>query len=151
MAGRMARVAAVARQRSNGVDLSDIWLFSACSPGQMRTIRQEVKTTSAKAGAVLVEEDTVGREFYFILDGTASVKRKGRRIATLGPGRYFGELALLDRKPRSATVAAETDMNLLVLDQRSFNGLLDRMPALAHKLLMAMAQRLREANAKAFT
>jgi CRP-like cAMP-binding protein len=117
----------------------------------MRTIRQEVKTTSAKAGSVLVEEDTVGREFYFILDGTASVKRKGRRIATLGPGRYFGELALLDRKPRSATVAAETDMNLLVLDQRSFNGLLDTMPALAHKLLMAMAQRLREANAKAFT
>jgi CRP-like cAMP-binding protein len=151
MAGRMARVAAVARQRSNGVDLSDIWLFSACSPGQMRTIRQEVKTTSAKAGAVLVEEDTVGREFYFILDGTASVKRKGRRIATLGPGRYFGELALLDRKPRSATVAAETDMNLLVLDQRSFNVLLDTIPALAHKLLMAMAQRLREANAKAFT
>jgi len=151
MAGRMARVSAVARQRSNGVDLSDIWLFSACSPSQMRTIRQEIKTTTAKAGSVLVEEDTVGREFYFILDGTASVKRKGRRIATLGPGRYFGELALLDRKPRSATVAAETDMNLLVLDQRSFNVLLDTIPALAHKLLMAMAQRLREANAKAFT
>ena len=61
MAGRMARVSAVARQRSNGVDLSDIWLFSACSPSQMRTIRQEIKTTTAKAGSVLVEEDTVGR------------------------------------------------------------------------------------------
>ena len=136
---------------AKGIDLGDIWLFSACSASQLRTIRRAVEEVTAPAGSVLVEEGTIGREFFFIVDGTASVRRKGRKIATLGPGQYFGELALLDRKPRSATIVSETEMTLLVLEQRSFNGLLDAMPALAHKLLVAMSQRLREADAKAFT
>ena len=54
---------------------------------------------------MLCEEGTVGREFFFIVDGTAAVRRNGRKVATLGPGQYFGELSLLDRKPRSATVS----------------------------------------------
>lgn len=137
--------------RSKEFDLSDIWLFSACSASQLRTIRRAIDEITVEAGTVLVEEGTIGREFFFILEGSASVRRKGRRIAVLGPGRYFGELALLDRKPRSATVVSETDMTLLVLEQRSFNGLLDAMPALAHKLLVAMSQRLRDADARAFT
>jgi len=133
------------------IDLGDIWLFSACSASQLRTIGRSVEEVTVPAGSVLVEEGTIGREFFFIVDGTASVRRKGRKIATLGHGAYFGELAVLDRKPRSATVVAETDMTLLVLEQRSFNGLLDAMPALSHKLLVAMSQRLREADSKAFT
>lgn len=104
-----------------------------------------------ESGTELVEEGTIGREFFFIVEGTAAVRRNGRKIASLGPGRYFGELALLDRKPRSASVVAETDMTLLVLEQRAFNGLLDAMPALSHKLLVAMSQRLREADARVFT
>ena len=133
------------------MNLGDIWLFSACSTSQLRTISRSVEEVAVPVGSVLVEEGTIGREFFFIVEGTASVRRKGRRIATLGPGSYFGELALLDRKPRSATVISETDMTLLVLEQRAFNGLLDAMPALSHKLLVAMSQRLREADAKAFT
>jgi CRP-like cAMP-binding protein len=82
--------------------------------------------------------------------GTAAVRRKGRKVATLGPGSYFGELALLDRQPRSASVVAETDMVLLVLEQRHFLGLLDTVPTLARKLLGAMAARLREADKLAF-
>lgn len=101
------------------------------------------------AGRVLVEEGAPGREFFFIVDGEASVKVRNRKVARLGPGSYFGELSLLDRQPRSATVVSDTDMTLLVLDQRRFNGLLDEMPTLAHKLLAAMAQRIREADAKA--
>ena len=77
------------------------------------------------------------------------VRRNGRKIAELGPGGYFGELSLLDRKPRSATVVSDTDMTLLVLDQRRFTGLLEEMPTLAHKLLIAMTKRLRDADAKA--
>ncbi|MGH9090630.1 MAG: cyclic nucleotide-binding domain-containing protein, partial [Acidimicrobiales bacterium] len=84
-----------------------------------------------------------------IVDGQASVRRNGRRIATLGPGQYFGELALLDRRPRSATVISETEMLLLVLGQRQFNGVLDAVPALSRKLLAAMATRLRESDTKA--
>lgn len=140
-------MAAKARQ----LDLGEIWLFSACSASQLRTIRRAIEEISAPAGTVLVQEGTIGREFFFIVEGTAAVKRNGRKIASLGPGRYFGELALLDRKPRSASVVAETDMTLLVLEQRAFNGLLDAMPALSHKLLVAMSQRLREADARAFT
>jgi len=137
----------MARQRE--LDLGDIWLFSACTAGQLKTIRRQVEEVTIAAGRVLVEEGTVGREFFFIIDGTATVRKGGRKVATLGPGQYFGELSLLDRQPRSATVTADTDMTLLVLDQRRFNGLLDDMPTLAHKLLAAMAQRIRDADARA--
>ncbi len=136
--------------QSRELDLGTIWLFSACSASQLRTIRKAVEEVNAPAGRVLCEEGSVGREFFFIVEGTASVRRSGRKVATLGPGGYFGELALLDRRPRSATVVSETPMKLLVLEQRRFNGLLDAMPALSHKLLVAMSGRLRQADAKAF-
>jgi CRP-like cAMP-binding protein len=136
--------------RQKDIDLGRIWLFSALSASQIRTLRKTVDEVTVPAGRVLCEEGTVGREFFFIVDGTAAVRRNGRKVATLGPGAYFGELSLLDRRPRSATVVSETDMTLLVLEQRRFNGLLDAMPALAHKLLVAMSERLREADARAF-
>lgn len=135
--------------RTKQLDLGDIWLFSACSAGQLRTIRRQVEEVAVDAGTLLCEEGTVGREFFFIVEGTATVRRKGRKVATLGEGKYFGELSLLDRRPRSATVVSETEMTLLVLDQRRFNGLLDAVPALSHKLLVAMAARIREADARA--
>jgi len=135
--------------RQHQLDLGSIWLFSACSAGQLRTIRKAVEEITVPAGKVLCEEGSVGREFFFIVEGTASVRRNGRKVTALQPGRYFGELSLLDRKPRSASVVSETPMTLLVLEQRRFNGLLDEMPTLSHKLLVAMCQRLRDADAKA--
>lgn len=135
---------------SREVDLGNIWLFSACSRTELRTIRKAVEEITVPPGRVLCEEGTVGREFFFIIEGTAVVRRAGRKIATLGPGQYFGELALLDRRPRSATVTSASEMVLLVLEQRRFNGLLDAMPGLSHKLLVAMAGRLRQADAKAY-
>jgi len=83
-----------------------------------------------------------------IVDGKASVVRGKRKVATLGPGAFFGELALLDRAPRNATVRADTDMELFVIGQREFAGLLDEVPGLAHKLLTGMARRLRESDAR---
>jgi CRP-like cAMP-binding protein len=136
--------------RTKDIDLGDIWLFSALSASQLRTLRRTVDEVEVPPAKVLCEEGTVGREFFFIVKGKASVRRNGRKIATLGPGDYFGELSLLDRRPRSATVVSDTDMTLLVLEQRRFNGLLEEIPALAHKLLVAMSERLREADAKAF-
>lgn len=131
------------------LDLSTIWLFSTCSTRDLRTIRRATEEVTVPAGRVLCEEGTVGREFFLIVDGQATVSRNGQRITTLGPGQYFGELALLDRRPRSATVVSDTEMLLLVLGQRQFNGVLDAVPALAHKLLAAMATRLRESDQKA--
>jgi CRP-like cAMP-binding protein len=83
-----------------------------------------------------------------IVDGTAKVTRQGRKVATLGPGAAFGELALLDRAPRNASVVAETPMELVVLGQREFAGILDEVPGFARKLLAGLAHRLREADAK---
>ncbi len=131
------------------LDLSKIWLFSTSSGKEMRQIRRALEEVEVPAGKMLCEQGTVGREFFLIVDGRAAVRRNNRKVATLGPTQYFGEMALLDRRPRSATVVAETDMTLLVLDQRQFNGLLDAMPSLARKMLAAMAIRLREADEKA--
>lgn len=136
----------MARQRS--LDLSTIWLFSTCSAKELRTVRRALDEVTAPAGTVLCQEGAVGREFFFIVDGQASVRRGGRKIATLGPGDYFGELALLDRKPRSATVTADSDMVLLTMSQREFTGLLEEVPPLGRKLLAAMSERLREADSK---
>jgi CRP-like cAMP-binding protein len=78
------------------------------------------------------------------------VTRNGKKVATLGPGGYFGELSLLDRKPRSATVVSDTEMDVLVLSQRQFNSVLQSVPTIARKMLSAMANRVREADAVAF-
>lgn len=136
--------------RTVETDLSNIWLFSSCSAKELRMLRKATEELSVPAGRVLVEEGTIGREFFLIVEGTASVKRGNRRVATLGPGQYFGELALLDRRPRSATVVSETDMRLLVLGQREFSGVLEAIPSLGRKLLAAMASRLRESDARAY-
>ncbi len=85
------------------------------------------------------------------MSGEATVRRNGRKVATLGPGSYFGELALLDRGPRSATVVADTDMELAVIGQREFMSVIDQVPTVAEKLLSSMAARLREADTRAVT
>jgi CRP/FNR family cyclic AMP-dependent transcriptional regulator len=129
--------------------LAQVPLFSACSKKDLRLIARASDEVPVAAGRTLVEEGKPGHEFFLIVDGKASVWRGGRKVATLGPGQYFGELAILDRKPRSATVKADTDMVVLVLGQREFAGVLDEVPGLARKLLQSMATRLREADAKA--
>jgi CRP-like cAMP-binding protein len=131
--------------------LANVPLFSACSKKELQTIARASDDVEVPSGKVLVEEGKPGHEFFLILDGNASVKRGKREIAKLGPGQYFGELALLDRGPRSASVVAKSDMDVLVLGQREFAGVIDEVPTLAHKLLTSMAQRLREADAKAYS
>jgi len=129
-------------------DLSSIWLFSECSGREQRQIAKALEEVIVPAGRVLIEEGTLGRDFFLIASGTATVRRNGRKVATLGPGQHFGELALLDRRPRTATVVSESEMDLLVLGQREFNGLLETTPSLARKLMAAMATRLREQDSK---
>ena len=139
----------MARKDSKLDHLAQVRLFSACSNKELAIIGRASDEVPVPAGKVLCEEGTSGHEFYLILDGEASVRRKNRKVATLGRGDYFGELALLDRGPRSATVVAESDMQLLVLGQREFSGVLDEVKGLAHKLLSSMAARLREADTRA--
>jgi len=131
-------------------DLKSIWLFSSCSASELRKIRALLDELEVPAGKVLVEEGRIGMEFFIIVDGTAAVTRNRKQVATLGTGAHFGELALLDRRPRSASVVSESPMTLLVLSQRQFNGLLETVPTIARKMLAALANRLREADALAY-
>ena len=129
--------------------LSQVPMFSACSKRDLQLVARRAEDVRVAAGKVLVNEGETGHEFFVILDGTARVTRRGKRVATLSPGSAFGELALLDRAPRNATVVAETPMELVVLGQREFAGIIDEVPGFARKLLAGMASRLREADAKA--
>lgn len=126
--------------------LSDTWLFSTCSQRELGRIARCCDEIEVPAGRVLCEEGEFGREFFLIRSGEATVRRKGRKVATLGPGRYFGELSLLSRLPRNATITADTDMELLVLGPRELSGLLEEVPTIAHKMLEVMAQRLSESD-----
>jgi CRP-like cAMP-binding protein len=128
--------------------LARVRLFSSCNKKELTLIGRESEEVQVPAGRVLCEEGKPGFEFYLLLDGQAAVRRSGRKVATLGPGGHFGELALLTRLPRNATVEAATDCHLLVLGQREFSGLLDTIPGLAHKMLTYVGQRLYEADTK---
>ena len=126
--------------------LADTWLFSTCSRRELARVARSCDEVDVKAGRVLTTEGETGREFFLIRDGQASVKRKGRKIATLGPGQYFGELSLLARLPRNSTITADTDMELLVLGQRELSWMIEDVPTIAHKMLEAMAKRLSESD-----
>jgi CRP-like cAMP-binding protein len=138
----------MARKDSKLDHLAQVRLFRACSRKELTTIGRASDEVKVSAGKTIVEEGQTGHEFFLILEGNATVSRNGRKVATLGPGDYFGELALLDRGPRNATVKADGDLEVLVLGQREFSGVLDEVPTIAHKLLSSMATRLREADAK---
>ena len=131
--------------------LARVPLFSALSKKELQTIGRASDEIEVEEGKVLCEEGKPGHEFFLILDGEAAVKRGKRTIATLDAGRYFGELSLVDRGPRSATVVADSPMTLLVLGQREFSGILDQLPGVSRKLLCSMAERLRDADTKALS
>lgn len=128
--------------------LAEVPLFAACGKNDLKLIARRAENVQVKEGKELVAEGKPGHEFFVIADGMATVKRKGKKVASLKKGDYFGELALLDRAPRNATIVAATDMELFILGQREFSGLLDEVPGLAHKLLTGMARRLREHDSR---
>jgi CRP/FNR family cyclic AMP-dependent transcriptional regulator len=135
----------VADQDSVGL-LSSVPLFSGCTKKELQAIARATKEVNHKGGAVIAREGEKGMGFFLILDGTARVSIGGRTRAKLGPGDYFGEIALLDEGPRSATVTADTPMRLLGLTAWNFRRLITDNPSIAQKLLRAMADRLRGAT-----
>ena len=93
-------------------------------------------------GKKLTRQGAPGREFFVLLEGTADVRKNGRKINTLGPGDFFGEIALVSREPRTATVTATSPVRTLVITDRSFRRLLDESPQVKTKVMEAMAKRL---------
>jgi len=124
--------------------LAEIPLFTALSKRDLQRIAKASNELSRPAGTVLVDQGDQGREAFVIIEGTATVKRNGRKVGELGPGQSLGELSLLDHGPRTATVTADTDITVLVLSAREFAGVLEEVPGLAQKLLAQLAGRVRE-------
>jgi len=121
-------------------------LFREVSKKGLRSIAAAASDVDVSAGKILVREGEFGRHLYVILGGEALVTRGDRRLARLGPGDWFGELAFLDGAPRSATVTAQTDMRVMVLGPREFESVLEREPGIAARLMKTMAKRIREVD-----
>jgi CRP/FNR family transcriptional regulator, cyclic AMP receptor protein len=128
--------------------MREVPLFAGLLPSELDRIALVMNPIQLSAGAVVCTEGEPGHELYVIAEGEAAVERAGHTITKLHQGDHFGELALLDRGPRSATVRALSDCRLYVLGDVSLAALLNEVPALAQKLLATLATRLREADAR---
>ncbi len=137
----MARKTAAQKQL---VDLlRTIPLFSACTNKELTLIANAGKLISHDEGHVICHEGETGYGLHAILEGETRVEIGGRTRRRLGPGAFFGEIALLDRGPRTATVVAETPVETFVLPFWSFRGVLKSQPGLAFKMLEETCRRIR--------
>ena len=124
--------------------ISKVPLFSGCTKKELEKVARAGDEITMTAGTLIVDQGQTGREAFIVLDGEIMIKRNNRRVAVLGPGSVVGELSLLDHGPRTATAICETDCLLLVIEQRRFLGVLDDVPSISHKLLGALASRIRD-------
>ena len=123
--------------------LRSVPLFSTCSEKQLEFIATRVEDLEFPEGKVLTEQGRSGGEFFIVLSGEAEVKKDGAVIARIGPGDFFGEIALLDTGPRTATVIARTALRCFVLSPRQFQDVLHQNADIAVTLLHAVTKRLR--------
>jgi CRP-like cAMP-binding protein len=123
-------------------------LFAGLLPSEVERITMVMNPIDVAEGEVVCTEGEAGHEFYVIASGEAAVEHAGGVANKLHTGDHFGELALLDRGPRSATVRALTDCRLYVLQEASFAAVLNEVPALAQKLLASLARRLRQVESQ---
>ncbi len=117
-------------------------LFARCSRAELKEIALLADEIDLHEGKEMTREGAPGREFFVLLEGTADVKKNRRRVNTLGPGDFFGEIALVSHEPRTATVIATSPVRALVITDRSFRRLLDDAPQVQTKVMEAMAERL---------
>jgi CRP-like cAMP-binding protein len=118
-------------------------LFEHVSKKGLRSIVSAATEIDVRAGQRLVAEGEYDRDLFVITRGEATVTKGGRKLSTLGPGDFFGELALLARIARTATVTATTDMRVVVLGPREMEQVIDHEPVLGRRMLEAMANRVR--------
>ena len=117
-------------------------LFELCSKRDLRRIAALAVEREIDEGSELIREGEPGTEFFVVVDGGIDVRRRGRRVASLGAGSYVGEIALLSRSPRTATVVATTPLRVLAIAGRDFVELLDSIPELWLKVARTLADRV---------
>ncbi len=123
--------------------LGKVPLFSGCSKRELAIIARAAKPVTHRAGTVIAREGERGIGLFLILDGACRVTIGGKTKARLGHGDFFGEVALLDGGPRTATVTATSDVHLVGITEWVFRGLLAEHPSIALKTLESVAGRLR--------
>jgi CRP/FNR family transcriptional regulator, cyclic AMP receptor protein len=126
--------------------LAQVPLFSMLPEKDIAKLSGDAHDRTFPAGAVLTDEEEVGVCFGVIVEGQASVTVHGQRARTLGPGDYFGEMALIDRSARSARITAETDLRCLLFTQWVFRPFAIKHGETAWALLELMVQRVRDAE-----
>ncbi|MGZ4319037.1 MAG: cyclic nucleotide-binding domain-containing protein [Gaiellaceae bacterium] len=132
MLGRDAKTKQIAR----------VPLFGRCSKRELALIAGIADEIDLRSGKVLTREGETGREFFVLLDGKVEVRRGGRKRDILEAGDFLGEIALVSRSPRTATVTALTALRVLVIRDQEFRALLERVPSIQTKVLEALADRL---------
>lgn len=128
--------------------LGAVRLFASCGKKELRAIAKTAKVVPVHSGTQIITEGDEGNTMYVILVGSCRVSRNGRKLATVGPGASFGELALLSKGPRTATVVAVTDLEVAIITRRQLNGLLEAAPGFARKLLESLADIVRDLDKK---
>jgi len=127
--------------------LKTVPLFAHCNNKQIEFIATQVEDMDFPAGRVLCTEGQSGGDFFMLLAGGADVTRRSKPIATMVPGDFFGEIAVVDGGPRTATVTTTVPSRCLVLGPRQFQNVLHQNVDIAHSVMKALTLRLREAGA----
>ena len=123
--------------------------FAGLSRSELLEVAKVTEDMEVDEGRVLTREGESGREFFVIVDGEVSVTKDGAQIRTLGSGDFFGEIALLEDTPRTATVTATTPLRFFVLTRQSFRSLLAHQPDIEEKVTQALQERLRPTSEQA--
>lgn len=129
--------------------LGKVELFASLSKRNLGRLNDIAQITYAQQDDVIMEQGAPGDAMAIVLDGQAVVRRGTRKVGECGPGQWFGEMALFDDEPRSATIIAQSYMRLLEIPGAEFRKLLPKLPGVAEALLAELSKRLREANAVA--
>lgn len=132
----------MAKKDSKMEAIKQVPLFAGCSKRELAAIAKIADEVDLREGKELIREGARGSEFFVLLEGSVEARKGKRKLRTMGPGDSFGEIALIARTPRTATVVAKTPVRVLVVTDRSFKTLLERMPKIQVKVLQALAERL---------
>ncbi|MEX1357776.1 MAG: cyclic nucleotide-binding domain-containing protein [Gaiellaceae bacterium] len=122
--------------------LKRVPLFAQCSKQELAAVAAVADEIDLRQGKELTTQGRPGREFLVLVEGEAEVRKNGRKLRTLQDGDFFGEIALVTKRPRTATVVAKTPVRVLVVTDRAFQSLLERSPSIHSKVLQALAERV---------
>jgi CRP-like cAMP-binding protein len=136
----------VARNNKVLESLAQQPVFAKCTKKELEAVSRIGTSIVVEPGYVLTREGRRGYEFFVITSGSAGCTIDGERVGTMTAGDFFGEIALLDGGTRSATVVAETAMEVIVIDSREFAGMLGDAPGAARTIMQQLAARVRTAQ-----